>query len=67
MASGIDESVKDQDCGAPGKPCPVLLFRIANQLHEHAEGEIMDASINVVALINRDQVDPSTRMLAGHA
>jgi len=62
MASGL-EGKSD----TVGKPCPVLVFRIVNQLHGHVEGEIMNAAINVVALINKDQVDPNTRMLAGHA
>jgi hypothetical protein len=41
-------------------PCPVLEFRIVNRLFNEAGGEIMDASLNVVANINADDADPST-------
>jgi hypothetical protein len=40
-------------------PCPVLEFRIVNRLFNEAGGEIMDASLNVVANINADDADPS--------
>jgi hypothetical protein len=41
-------------------PCPVLEFRIVNRLFNEAGGEIMDASLNVVANINADDADPTT-------
>lgn len=40
-------------------PCPVLEFRIVNRLFNEPGGEIMDATINVVANINANDADPS--------
>lgn len=38
----------DEDTGR-GNPCPVLEFRIVNRLFNEVGGEIMDATLNVVA------------------
>lgn len=39
-------------------PCPVLEFRIVNSLFDEPGGEIMDASLNVVANVNARDADP---------
>lgn len=39
-------------------PCPVLEFRIVNRLFDEPGGEIMDASLNVVANVNARDADP---------
>ena len=40
-------------------PCPVLEFRVVNQLFGETGGEIMDATLNVVGNINANDADPS--------
>jgi len=40
------------------KPFPVLEFRIVNRLFDEPGGEIMDASLNVVANVNARDADP---------
>lgn len=45
----------------PILPCPVLEFRIVNRLFNEIGGEIMDASLNVVANINVNDADPALR------
>jgi hypothetical protein len=46
--------------GEPKKiPCPVLEFRIVNRLFNEAGGEIMDATLNVVANVDANDADPS--------
>lgn len=47
--------------GRPRIPCPVLEFRIVNRLFSEVGGEIMDASLNVVANINANDAEPSFR------
>lgn len=43
------------ESGGNGKsPCPVLEFRIVNKLYGDVGGEIMDATLNVVASVGRD-------------
>lgn len=42
-------------------PFPVLEFRIVNRLFNEPGGEIMDATINCVANIDADDVDPRLR------
>ena len=37
-------------------PCPVLEFRIVNRLHATKGGEIMDATMNIVASVDERQV-----------
>jgi hypothetical protein len=44
-------------------PCPVLEFRIINKLAAQKKGEIIDASLNIVASVNKSQI-PSHN---GHA
>lgn len=38
-------------------PCPVLEFRIVNRLFSEVGGEIMDATLNVVANVDADDAD----------
>jgi len=38
--------------------CPVLEFRIVNRLFDEISGEIMDASLNVVANVDANDADP---------
>ena len=38
--------------------CPVLEFRIVNRLFDEVGGEIMDATLNVVANVDANEVDP---------
>jgi len=55
---GSEEQIpgnESSDEESPGKlPCPVLEFRIVNRLYSEPGGEIMDASLNVVANIDAD-------------
>lgn len=49
-----------ENAGKPKKiPCPVLEFRIVNRLFSEAGGEIMDATLNVVANVDANDADPS--------
>jgi len=63
--SGVMQNKEfDDDDGAQegegGKiPCPVLEFRIVNRLFQEVGGEIMDATLNVVANLNANDADPS--------
>lgn len=62
--SGIQEHCDEtdnnpDDDGVGNKiPCPVLEFRIVNRLFDEPGGEIMDASLNVVANVNARDADP---------
>lgn len=58
-----DGADSDDDLDHNGKPkkipCPVLEFRIVNRLFNEAGGEIMDATLNVVANVDANDADPS--------
>jgi hypothetical protein len=45
-------------------PCPVMEFRIVNRLHSTPGGEIIDASIQIVASIDASQACPTIRNAA---
>jgi hypothetical protein len=45
-------------------PCPVLEFRVLNRLHSVKGGEIMDATMNVVASIDESQACTTVRRAA---
>lgn len=47
--------------GDKGSPCPVLEFRIVNRLFGETGGEIMDATLNVVANVDANDSDLSQR------
>lgn len=51
-----DEGSRDVE---HGYPCPVLEFRIVNRLSSEVGGEIMDATLNVVANVNANDSDTS--------
>lgn len=58
----FDQTESDDDTtdGKPkNHPCPVLEFRIVNRLFNEAGGEIMDATLNVVANVDANDADPS--------
>jgi Ion channel len=40
-------------------PCPVLEFRVLNKLFDEVGGEIIDATLNVVARIDANEEDPN--------
>eukprot|EP00978_Attheya_sp_CCMP212_P038986 scaffold198487_cov59-Attheya_sp.AAC.1 len=46
-------------------PCPVLEFRILNNLHSRLGGEIMDSSLNIVASIDAANACPTILALNG--
>ena len=52
-----DHSVEDANMRIP---CPVLEFRLNNRMHSIVGGEIIDATLNVVASIDANQAFPST-------
>lgn len=55
-ASAVEENGDQQSL-----PCPILEFRIVNRLFNEIGGEIMDASLNVVANINANDIDPKSK------
>ena len=56
------ESDDDEDDEEKKKlPCPVLEFRVINRLFNEVGGEIMDATLNVVANVDANDADPSLR------
>ncbi|CAJ1962417.1 unnamed protein product [Cylindrotheca closterium] len=55
------ESEEEQDLLSPHDhnstyPCPILEFRLINKLASQRKGEIIDASLNMVASVNPSQV-----------
>jgi hypothetical protein len=58
--NGNDSDEDNNNDGKPkSHPCPVLEFRIVNRLFNEAGGEIMDATLNVVANVDANDADPS--------
>jgi hypothetical protein len=57
----IDNGDGDDDLNATVKnmPCPVLEFRVVNRLFHEVGGEIMDATLNVVANVDANDSDNS--------
>jgi predicted RNA-binding Zn-ribbon protein involved in translation (DUF1610 family) len=74
--TGVEEEVDDEStsCGMDDKnnkkmrqfPCPVLEFRVVNRLHSTNGGEVIDASLHVVARIDENQACQSIRNAAKH-
>jgi hypothetical protein len=62
FGSGVTVDQLDSDTDASKIPCPVLEFRIVNRLFSEDGGEIMDATLNVVANIGTDDGDPSHQL-----
>jgi hypothetical protein len=63
IAGQESASEDDDDDGLAQKklPCPVLEFRVVNRLFNEVGGEIMDATLNVVANVDANDADPSIR------
>lgn len=65
-----DDKDKDDDDeeADPKIPCPVLEFRIVNRLYNEIGGEIMDATLNCVANVDSNDLDPNRDHLSdsGH-
>jgi hypothetical protein len=60
--SDDDDNNNDDDEGSVKKlPCPVLEFRVVNRLFNETGGEIMDATLNVVANVDANDADPGLR------
>jgi hypothetical protein len=60
VADGADDchSPDEERPAGPGShPCPVLEFRIVNRLFNEPGGEIMDATLNVVANVDANDAD----------
>jgi hypothetical protein len=60
--SGVESHLEDDEdefteAGKKKIPCPVLEFRIVNRLFNDMGGEIIDATLNVVASIDTDETD----------
>ena len=58
-----DEEEEDDEESDIKIPCPVLEFRIVNRLYNEAGGEIMDATLNCVANVDSNDLDPNQEML----
>jgi hypothetical protein len=58
-----DDDDNDDDSNPTMKniPCPILEFRVVNRLFHEAGGEIMDATLNVVANVDANDADDSLR------
>ena len=55
-----DDEEEEEEDGSPKKiPCPVMEFRVVNRLFESVGGEIMDATLNVVANVDANDAEPS--------
>ena len=50
-----------ESCKLTQLECPVLEFRIANQMHDITGGEIMDCSLNIVASVDGYRADSLLR------
>jgi len=57
-AFDTSENQDDEDNEKNKCQCPVLEFRVVNRLFNEAGGEIMDATLNVVANVDADDADP---------
>ncbi len=54
-----DDNDNEDDEGHKKIPCPILEFRVVNRLFGEVGGEIMDATLNVVANVDANDVDPN--------
>ena len=61
--SSTEEDEEEED-DVSHLPCPILEFRVINRMHSTKGGEIMDATMNVVASIDESQACTSVRMAA---
>jgi hypothetical protein len=60
---GVGKPLEYDGDEKPKQACPVLEFRIVNRLFNEIGGEIMDATLNVVANVDANDADPSQRDL----
>ena len=51
LANSDEESELSHD-GNENIPCPIIQFRVANELHGNRSGEILDASLNIIATVD---------------
>mmetsp|Transcript_1636 Transcript_1636/g.2343 ORF Transcript_1636/g.2343 Transcript_1636/m.2343 type:complete len:523 (-) Transcript_1636:240-1808(-) len=58
-ANDDKEKEDDDEEADPKIPCPVLEFRIVNRLYNELGGEIMDATLNCVANVDSNDLDPA--------
>lgn len=56
-----DNGSQSYECGSDNLPCPILEFRVVNRMHNVPGGEIIDASVNVVACIDASQACPTLK------
>lgn len=54
----------EEDVEQAHLPCPILVFRVVNRLHATLGGELLDATINIVASIDEHQAGASVRNMA---
>lgn len=54
-----EDSDDSEEEGLKRIPCPTLEFRVVNRLFGEVGGEIMDATLNVVANVDASDADPS--------
>lgn len=54
-----DDHIADEEDGPKKIPCPILEFRVVNRLYGEVGGEIMDATLNVVANVDANDMDPN--------
>ena len=62
--SEVPDSDEENPNLANQLPCPVLEFRVVNSLHGTTGGEIIDATLNIVASIDERQASPAIRNAA---
>ena len=60
-AKSASDSSTNASCNLLELPCPVLEFRIANQMYAITGGEIMDCTLNIVASIDGSRAESLMR------
>jgi hypothetical protein len=56
-----EEAEKSEEIKLSKLPCPLLEFRVINRLHSELGGEIIDATMNIVASIDENQASNALR------
>lgn len=64
--SDNEEAVKSEEITLSKLPCPLLEFRVINRLHAELGGEIIDATMNIVASIDEKQASHALRNSANN-
>jgi hypothetical protein len=57
----FDDVSSDAFCPEKEIPCPVIEFRVVNRLNNSKGGEIIDATVNIVASVDVRQIDDALR------